>query len=93
MIAAYYQRELAHVNQRTRKGVEKGIRDFSMALMLAPRSHQIYQDRGAAHAILLTEFGVPSAREQAEADLSQAIQLGSLFAYYARGTLYRHCKS
>lgn len=88
--SAYYARGLAYYSGHTREGVEKCIGDMTQALRYAPADfhYQIYQDRGVAYSILVTEFGDQSAFEQAESDLSEAIRQGSLFAYFIRAKLY-----
>ncbi len=87
---AYHARGLAHCGQRTREGVQKCIDDMTQALRYSPPDfhYQVYQDRGVAYSILVSEFGDQDAFERAEADLGESIRLGSLFAYFARAKLY-----
>ncbi len=87
---AYYNRGLAYSSLRTREGVLKCITDMTQALRYAPPNfhYQIYQDRGVAYSLLGAEFGEREAFAQAEADLREAINEGSLFAYFARAKLY-----
>lgn len=87
---AYYNRGVAYCGMRTREGVQKCIADMTQALRYAPQNfhYQIYQDRGVAYSLLGAEFGDREAFVQAEADLREAINEGSLFAYFARAKLY-----
>ncbi|MBN1978573.1 MAG: tetratricopeptide repeat protein [Anaerolineae bacterium] len=86
----FHARGLAFCSQRTREGVRRCIEDMGWALRYAPPDfhYQIYQDRGVAYSLLVTEFGEQDAFEQAEADLGESIRKGSLFAYFVRAKLY-----
>lgn len=87
---AYYNRGMAYCSTRTREGVQHCIADMTQALRCAPPNlhYQIHQDRGVAYSLLGAEFGEQAAFVQAEADLREAINKGSLFAYFARAKLY-----
>lgn len=87
---AYYNRGMAYCSMHTHAGLQKCIADMTQALRYAPPNfhYQIYQDRGVAYSLLGAEFGEQEAFVQAEVDLREAINKGSLFAYFARAKLY-----